>query len=104
MTKLEGLNKKRFKLTVAGILLLTVGVVLLSYSVSAIQNQKHMLNSSDLSLEEIWNKEGSVRWLQNVSTTLFAPLTAVFLTIGGVGLITTPLVSIVRQKRVIDEA
>ena len=102
MTKLEKLNKKRFKLTVSGILLLTIGVALLGYSVSALQNQEHMLNSADLSLDEVWSSEGSVRWLENASTTLFVPLTAVFLTIGGVGLITTPLISTLRQKRAIN--
>ena len=104
MPKLSILFKSnRFRLAaVTGVVLLVVGVSLLGYSISAIQEREHMLNSADLTLEEMWHYEGSLQWWRNAYITLFLPLTAVFLALGGICLISQPLVTRIHRKSVLD--
>ena len=104
MALMFGLFKKsRFKVTaVVGALLLVVGVSLLGYSVFAIQEHEQMLNSDDLSLEEMWNHEGALQWWRNTYATLFFPLTAVFMALGGVILVSQPLLTKLNHKTTLE--
>jgi hypothetical protein len=103
MAKLIGLFIKiRFRVSVLlGILFLVIGVSLLGYSVSAIQDYEQLQNSADLTLEQMWHYDGSFSWWRNAYFTLFLPLTSVFVTLGGVILVTQPLMTRLRQKSVL---
>jgi hypothetical protein len=85
-----------------GVVLLVLGVSLLGYSISAIQEREQMLNSADLTLEDMWHYEGSLQWWRNAYITVFLPLTAVFLALGGICLISQPLVTRIHRKSVLD--
>ena len=100
MTKLKDLVKKnRFRVAaVIGVLFLVIGVSLLGYSISAIQEREQLLNCADLTPEEMWHYEGSLRWWRNAYVTLFLPLTAVFVALGVVGLVSQPLLTRLHQK------
>ena len=74
-----------------------VGVSLLGYSVSVIQDYEQLSSSADLTLEQMWHFDGSFSWWRNACFTLFLPLTAVFVTLGGVVLVTQPLMSKLRH-------
>ncbi len=96
------LTKHRFRVSaLLGILLLVIGVSLLGYSISAIQDHEQLSNIADLALEQLWNYDGSLRWWRNVYVTLFLPLTAAFLTLGGVVLVSQPFLTRLRHKRVV---
>ena len=102
MAKLVGVfSKNRFRVsTLLGILFLVVGVSLLGYSVSVIQDYGQLSSSADLTLEQMWHYDGSLSWWRNAYFTLFLPLTSVFVTLGGVVLVTQPLMSKLRHKSV----
>ena len=103
MAKLGGLlTKNRFRVSaLLGILFLVIGVSLLGYSISAIQDHEQLSNSADLALEQMWKYDGSLRWWRNAYVTLFLPLTAAFLTLGGVVLVSQPLLTRLRHKSVV---
>jgi len=102
--KLNSLFKRnRFRLTaILGVLLLILGVSLLGYSISAIQEREHMLTSTELTLEELWHYEGSLSWWRNAYVTLFLQLTAVFMALGGIVLFSQPLLTMLHRKSVLD--
>jgi hypothetical protein len=102
MAKLVGVfSKNRFRVpTLLGILFLVVGVSLLGYSVSVIQDYGQLSSSADLTLEQMWHYDGSLSWWRNAYFTLFLPLTSVFVTLGGVVLVTQPLMSKLHHKSV----
>jgi len=104
MTKLKGLIKKnRFRLAaIMGVLFLVVGVRLLGYSISEIQERELMLNCADLTPEEMWHYEGSLRWWRNAYVTVFLPLTAVFIALGLIGLVSQPLLTRLHHKSVLE--
>jgi hypothetical protein len=104
MTKLKGLIKKnRFRVAaVMGVLFLVIGVSLLGYSISAIQEREQLLNCADLTPEEMWRYEGSLRWWRNAYVTLFLPLTAVFVALGVIGLVSQPLLTRLHHKSVLE--
>jgi hypothetical protein len=104
MNELKGLVKRnRFRLAaVMGVLFLVVGVSLLGYSISAIQEREQLLNSADLTLEEMWRYEGSLSWWRNAYVTVFLPLTVVFVALGVVGLVSQPLLTRLHQKSVLE--
>jgi len=104
MSKLKGLIKKnRFRLAaIMGVLFLVIGVSLLGYSISAIQEREQLLNSADLTPEEMWHYEGSLRWWRNAYVTVFLPLTAVFVALGAVGLVSQPLLTRLHHKSVLE--
>ncbi len=103
MAKLESIFKlNRFRLTILGILLLLLGVSLLGYSISAIQEREQVLNSANLSLEEMWHYEGSLRWWRNAYVSLFLPLTSVFVALGGFVLLSQPLLTRLHRKNVLE--
>ena len=104
MTKLKGLIKRnRFRLAaVMGVLFLVIGVSLLGYSISAIQEREQLLNSADLTPEEMWHYEGSLRWWRNAYVTVFLPLTVVSVALGAVGLVSQPLLTRLHHKSVLE--
>jgi len=104
MRKLKGLIKRnRFRVAaVVGVLFLVVGVSLLGYSISAIQEREQLLNSADLTPNEMWHYEGSLRWWRNAYVTVFLPLTVVFVALGVVGLVSQPLLTRLHQKSVLE--
>jgi len=104
MRKLKGLVKRnRFRVAaVVGVLFLVVGVSLLGYSISAIQEREQLLNSADLTPDEMWHYEGSLRWWRNAYVTVFLPLTVVFVALGVVGLVSQPLLTRLHQKSVLE--
>jgi hypothetical protein len=94
-------TKNRFRASaLLGVLFLVIGVSLLVYSVSAIQAEQ-LSNSADLSLEQMWHYDGSFSWWRNAYFALFLPLTSVFVTIGGVILVSQPLLTRLRHKSVL---
>lgn len=98
-------NKKinRLKLvTVAGFLLLLVGVSIYGYSHFMIQNLEQLLSSSDLTPEEFWDYEGSVNWWIVSSNVFFFPLAAVFVILGVIFLFSAVLM-IMQQKNNLPE-
>jgi hypothetical protein len=104
MSKLRGLVKRNhFRLAaVMGVLFLVVGVSLLGYSISAIQEREQMLNSADLTLEEMWRYEGSLSWWRNAYVTVFLPLTVVFVALGVISLVSQPLLTRLHHKNVLE--
>jgi hypothetical protein len=104
MSKLRGLVKRNcFRLAaLMGVLFLVVGVSLFGYSISAIQEREQMLNSADLTTEEMWQYEGSLSWWRNAYVTVFLPLTVVFVALGVIGLFSQPLLTRLHQKNVLE--
>ena len=94
--------RNRFRVSaLLGVLFLVIGVSLLGHSISVIQDNEGLSSSADWTLEQIWHYDGSIRWWRSVYVTLFLPLTAVFLTIGGVILVSQQLLARLRQRSVL---
>jgi ABC-type phosphate transport system permease subunit len=92
----------RFRVSVLlGVLFLVIGVSLLVYSISAIQDNGLLSNSADWTLKQMWHYDGSIRWWRNASFTLFLPLIAVFMTLGGVILVSHSLLARLPRKSVL---
>ena len=104
MNKLIGLIKRnRFRVAaVIGIMFLVIGVSLLGYSLSAIQEREQLLNSADLTPDEMWQYEGSLSWWRNSYVTVFLPLTVVFMALGVVGLVSQPLWTRLHRRSVLE--
>ena len=103
MAKLNHLTiRNRFRVSaLLGVLFLVIGVSLLGYSISAIQDNERLSNSADWTLEQMWHYDGSIRWWRSAYVTLFLPLTTVFLTISGVILVSQQLLARLRHKSVL---
>ena len=84
-----------------GVLFLVVGVSLFVHSISVLQDNGQLANSADWTLEQMWHYDGSISWWNSASVTLFLPLTAVFLTMSGVILVSQQLLAVLRHKSVI---
>jgi len=96
-------KQNRFRSTaILGFLLLIIGVSLFGYSISMIQEREHMLTGTELTLEELWHYENSLRLWRNAYVTLFLPLTAVFIALGGIIIFSRPLLTMLHRKRVRD--
>ena len=104
MTRLKGLIKRsRFRVAaVIGVMFLVIGVSLFGFSLSAIQEREQLLNSADLTIEEVWKYEGSLRWWRSAYVTVFLPLTVVFVAFGVVGLVSQPLLARLHRKNVLE--
>jgi hypothetical protein len=87
--------------TLLGALFLVVGLSLLVHSIYAVQDNEQMVASTDWTLEQMWHYDGSISWWSNASVTLFLPLTAVFLTISGVILVSQQLLAMLHHKSVL---
>jgi hypothetical protein len=105
MTKLRGVVKSnRFRVAaVMGVMFIVIGVSLFGYSLYAIQERKQLLNSADLTSDEMWRYEGSLLWWRNAYVTVFLPLTAVFVALGVVGLVSQPLLTRLHKKTVLEK-
>ena len=103
MAKLNDLfTMNRFRMSaLLGLILLVAGVSLFGYSISEIHDCEHISDSADLTLEQMWYYDGSPGWWRNAYVTLFLPLTAVFVTLSGVILVTQPLLTRLRHKSVL---
>jgi multisubunit Na+/H+ antiporter MnhG subunit len=104
MNKLIGLiRRNRFRVAaVIGVMFLVIGVSLLGYSLSAIQEREQLLNSADLTPDEMWQYEGSLSWWRNSYVTVFLPLTVIFVALGIVGLVSQPLWTRLHRKNVLE--
>jgi ABC-type phosphate transport system permease subunit len=104
ISKLDGLIKKNhFRLAaIMGLMLLVIGVSLLGYSLSAIQEREHLLNSANLTPDETWQYEGSLSWWRNAYATMFLPLAVVSMTLGGAALVSQPLWTRMHRESVLD--
>lgn len=80
---LKKINRRKFAALTA-ILLLITGFSILLYTTSAIQSYAQLLDSSELTMEEMWSYEGSLQWWSNTYTTIFS----ITLTMIAVGLVT----------------
>ena len=97
------IQKNRFRAAaIMGALLLVVGISLFAYSTSTIQEQEQMLASGNLSLEDTWRIEGSLRWWRTSYATVFLPLTLIFAAFGTVGLVSQPLWTRLHRKTVLE--
>jgi hypothetical protein len=105
MTKLKGVVKRnRFRVAaVMGVMFIVIGISLFGYSLSEIQEREQILNSADLTPDEMWHYEGSLLWWRNAYVTLFLPLTAVFVALGVVGLVSQPLLTRLHKKTVLEK-
>ena len=79
-----------------------VGVCLLVYSMFAIQERQQMLNCAGLSVEEMWNIEGSLSLWRNVYATVFLPLTVVFVALGVVVMVSQPVLTMIHHKNALE--
>lgn len=79
-----------------------VGVSLLVYSMFAIQEREQMLNCAGLSVEEMWNIEGSLSLWRNVYATVFLPLTVVFVALGVVVMVSQPVLTMIHHKNTLE--
>lgn len=84
-----------------GVLFLVIGGILLGHSISVIQDNEPLSNSADWTLEQMWHYDGSISWWRSAYVTLFLPLTAVFMTISGVILVSQQLLARLRHKSVL---
>ena len=83
MSKLKNLIKENsFKVAVVGVLLLSVGATLWFFSNLEIQFRERLLDTPNLTQEEIWRYEGSLLWWRTNYVTTFYPATWVLITIG----------------------
>lgn len=86
LTTLKKTN--RIKLSIlAAIFLLIAGFSIWLYTTSVIKNQTQILNSPNLTQEEIWSYEGSLEWWKITNNTTVTPLTTIMITAGLTSLI-----------------
>jgi hypothetical protein len=97
LTNLKKINRFRL-MALTAILLLITGFSTLLYTTTAIQGYTQMLNSSQLTAEEMWSYEGSLQWWQSTYTTTILPLTAVMITAGFVTLLGPTTLTKIQQR------
>ena len=96
-------QRKHLKLVaLLGIFLLVCGIGLFGYSLSIIKQHELSLTTTEMCLTELWNYENSVDWWRNAYLTLFLPLTAVFITIGGFILVLQPILTVIYSKKTVQ--
>ncbi len=102
MLALKNLKKiNRFKFAaLTAILLLVVGFSTLLYTTSAIQSYAQLLDSSKLTLEEMWSYEGSLQWWSNTYATVF-PIALAMITTGLVTLFGPTVWTRIQQRHAI---
>jgi uncharacterized membrane protein HdeD (DUF308 family) len=97
--KQEFSTKKSTLIILSGIFLLMIGIFLLNYSIVNIQDIQQSINTTNVSLDQIWNFDGSNRWWKNAIDTLFLPLFGVFTSLAGVVLFTYPVLNVINRKK-----
>ena len=97
------IQKNKFRTAVViGSIFIVIGICLFSYSTSAIYECEQILNSPDLSLEETWKYEGSLAWWRKAYSTLFFPLTLIFVISGIMGIIYQPLLTTLHHRNILE--
>lgn len=92
----------QFRLTVlTAILLLIAGFSIWLYTTSVIHGYTQILDSSKLTIEEIWSYEGALKWWKSIYTTTILPLTAIMITVGIITLLGPPLWTRIQQRYVL---
>lgn len=86
LKKLKKTNRHQLTILTA-VLLLIVGFSIWLYASSVIQGQTQLLNSSNLTQEEIWSYEGSLQWWRTINATTITPLATIMITVGFVSLV-----------------
>jgi len=85
--------------TLFGILLLIFGTGMFIYSLNLIEENEQILNSTEFTLDKLWDFESSLNWWKNVCATLILPLTSAFMFIGGITLSAQAIMQIVINKK-----
>ena len=103
MFALKNLKKvNRFRLmALTAILLLIAGFSALLYTTSVIHGYTQVLDSSQLTAEEMWSYEGSLQWWRSTYMTTILPITAVMITVGLVTLLGPTVLTRIHQRHVI---
>jgi hypothetical protein len=86
---LKTINRHKFAALTATLLLIA-GFSTLLYTSFAIQNYAQLLDSSELTMEEMWSIEGSLQWWSNTYTTIY-PITLTMMAAGLVTLFGPPV-------------
>ena len=91
-----------FKLAAfTAILLLIAGFSTLLYTTSVIQGYAQLLDSSKLTVEEMWSYEGSLQWWSNTYATTIFPTTMAMITVGLVTLLGPTVWTRMQQRHAI---
>ena len=100
LTNMKKIN--RFKLSAfVALLLLIAGFGILLYTSSAINGYTQLLlDSSKLTLEEMWSYEGALQWWSNTYATIF-PITLTMITAGLVTLFGPTVWTRIQKKHAI---
>ena len=86
LKKLKKPNRHQLTILTA-VMLLIVGFSIWLYTSSVIQRQTQLLNSSNLTQEEMWSYEGSLQWWKTTNTTTITPLATIMITVGFISLV-----------------
>lgn len=81
------------------ILLLVIGTGMFGYSLNLLTENEQTLNSTDVTLDQLWNFESSINWWKNVCLTLILPLTSVFILIAGVTLSAQAILQTIKNQK-----
>ena len=73
------------------------------YSLNLIEQHQQTLNSTEVTLDQLWNFESSLNWWTNVLVTLILPLTSAFMFIGGITLSAQAILQTVNNKKIAKE-
>jgi hypothetical protein len=82
-----------------GLLMLVIGTGMFGYSLILLTENEQTLNSTDVTLDQLWNFESSINWWKNVCVTLILPLTSVFILIAGVTLSAQAILQTLKNQK-----
>jgi hypothetical protein len=82
-----------------GLLMLVIGTGMFGYSLILLTENEQTLNSTDVTLDQLWNFESSINWWKNVCVTLILPLTSVFILIAGVTLSAQAILQTIKNQK-----
>ena len=75
------------------------GTGMFGYSLNLLTENEQTLNSTDVTLDQLWNFESSINWWKNVCVTLILPLTSVFILIAGVTLSAQAILQTLKNQK-----
>lgn len=99
MTKHNTILLKNKKITIiflTGAILTIVGVALWVYTDGVIRAHKQALQNPNLTQQERWALEGSLRWWINAELTLYGPVAITLITAGIIALLYVILWAIIQ--------
>ena len=79
--------------------MLVIGTGMFGYSLNLLTENEQTLNSTDVTLDQLWNFESSINWWKNVCLTLILPLTSVFIIIAGVTLSAQAILQTLKNQK-----